>query len=868
MQNILRDYAIRNIWCNPRQDSQFTFKPKRISGIAGVRNRARVVDRIITLPKHNKRYHLFQIGQINISLLNVFRDLPDWKVDRWISIDDSINYKHVLTMVYNNQGVMLPGYICYLMYMDERNLILAVEETSGISVDFRTDALYLRVYQNAFFESNRFLGTIKLYSTGKRVNTVPEILALQNQFNTYSSYSGKCFAYINGMRVQDITLVNTTIGDHVYFVYDASVAKTIVFNIKTLPTFISHIDASRRYCLHYSNDGVNNIEFFDDNEMFILKDKGAGKYKGIYAYRHQISTVRMVTHRDYSLDVNAVNYWTTQLRDLIDDNTGLLEDYNIELVIRNSGYDRSLVHEHHRLHELYKMNPFNVRYTMLGTVQKLYLWRAEKLEASMYSRLMSSLVTDIDDDRVIEALGYNAISKLFGDTPVKLPLSEPNRAIELPKLMHENATVYEYDQHGNLLEYHYNVSGGEYIARNALTVYFEALRGEATNTPDVQFHSERFTLPVECNWRLYRAHITGGILDNLWMDITNSDDYEIVNNEIVYTGSDLGVYLMLRTDKKFLAYDTHITPVDGNIRFPISEMENRDGVVHHYIMPVPAGELDVFLNGKLLVEGIGYNVNFPEICIFAKEYFIQPANTTPQHIHVRFKGLCNSDLMWEKPADIGFIEHGVLSNNNKFDIRDDKVLRITVDGSIKTRDELTFSEGYVGVSTINPINGKPYMIRDIVVPLKEITDEDTYSFRAKSLLVDKHVGEYMTVMHPQPPRNAPSAITARHQIFSPFICKILYRIINGFIPASVYSANLTDQQVLNICQPYEDWLVFDPIHELRAIDEDYVVIHPHAHYSILTISLHAYRFLQAVVRLYAGNKVNLSEFLQIEEALV
>jgi hypothetical protein len=59
-------------------------------------------------------------------------------------------------------------------------------------------------------------------------------------------------------------------------------------------------------------------------------------------------------------------------------------------------------------------------------------------------------------------------------------------------------------------------------------------------------------------------------------------------------------------------------------------------------------------------------------------------------------------LLYLQTMELDF--HGVLSNNNKYDIRDDKVLRITVDGKLKTRADMIFSEFHSGISVIDPFS--------------------------------------------------------------------------------------------------------------------------------------------------------------------
>lgn len=863
MTDVLVDYAIQNIWCNPNQDKQYVFKPKRITSYKTAINNVRVVDRILELPKRNAKYHVFQIGQINPNTLSILRDAPDWLIDRWIRFDETINDNAVWMSLYDDNGITAPRFSAYTMYMDERNLIIALEVNSTLKFDYLGN-LYLRVYKNSYFESGRFPGGVRVYTSGKQIQSTNDALELQTSYLFYKLLAGNTFAYVDGLLVDELDLYNATIGSYVEFVYDASVKRSITFNLGTLDTFVSRLDSVRKYLLHYASDEVDTIEYFDDNDIYITRTGLPTRFKGNYLYRHLESTVRMVTHRDYSLDSNNVAYLADKLRVAIEYGIGSLVDYQIKLYIRHSGYKRDLVFEDHKLNELYKLDDVWVKESMLGSGTSIPLWRCEELEASKYTALMSQQPNTITRSDVVTALGYNAISKLFCDTP---QLRNSHRVVNLPLLLQSNSTIYEYDIAGNMLGYYYHATGADYIPRRNESVYFEGIRGMASTTPDVVWGTDNIPVPSNCNWRLYKTHTLAGELDNIWSDITDSVEYAIVDGTIRYMVDDPTVHLMLRTDKRFLAYELRVVSIDGCIQFPLSEYEDRGSSGLHYIMPVPAGELEIFLNGRNLIEGLGYIVDFPMVTIINKEYQIQPADTAVQNIHVRFKGLCNKDLEWDKPKDVGFIQHGVLSNNNKFDIRDDKTQRIVVDGYIRRRDEVIFSELHSGVSILNAVNGLPYCIKDLVVPLWGITDQDTYKLRAISQARDDMVASYMTDKIPQPVRDGVSVITRLHELYSPFICKILHDIVSETIPVAAYSLAMSQQDVLDVCKPYEGWLAFDPITDKHLIDDRYVIIHPHNRYDVMVINLYAYRFMIRVVRLYAKDRVNLSPFVAVEHQL-
>jgi hypothetical protein len=864
MSDVLVDYAIQNIWCNPNQDKQYVFKPKRVTSYKTAINKVRVVDRILELPTRNTKYHVFQIGQINPNTLSILRDAPDWLIDRWVRFDETINNNGVWLSLYDDNGITAPRFSAYTMYMDERNLIIALEVINDIKMDYIGN-IYLRVYKNSYFESGRFPGGVRVHTDGKHVLSTNDALDLQTSYILYDTFPGKTFAYVNGLLVDKIDLYNATIGSYVEFVYDASVKRVVTFNLATLDTFVSKLDILHKYLLHYDNADIDTIEYFDDNDIYITKIGIPTRFMGNYFYRHLETTVRMVTHRDYSLNVSHVTYLADRLRIAMDHAVGSLANYQLKLYVRHSGYKRELIYENHKLHELYKLNDTWVRESMLGSGTSIPLWRCEELEASKYTALMSMQPSTMTREDVVEALGYNAISKLYADTP---QLRNSHRVVNLPLLLREDSTVYEYDVAGNLITFNHHVTGSDYIPIKDEAVYFECIRGTGTTTPDVYWgDGGDIPVPIGCNWRLYKCHVINDRLDDIWSDITDTDEYQIVNGKIRYIVDDARVQLMLRTDKKFLAYGLTVVAIDGCIQFPLSEYQDRGSGVLHYVMPIPAGELEVFLNGRNLIEGLGYIVNFPMVTIINKEYQIQPADTSVQHIHVRFKGLCNKNLEWDKPKDVGFIEHGVLSNNNKFDVRDDKIQRIIVDGYMRRRSEVVFSELHNGISILNAVNGLPYCIKDIVVPLRDIMSEDTYKLRVKSQAKDDMISHYMTDKLPQPLRDGVSVITRLHELYSPFICKILHDIVSGTITVSAYSLVMSNQDVLDVCKPYEDWLKYDPITDEHHIDARYVIIHPHNRYDVMVINLYAYRFMIRVIRLYAKDRVTLSPFVAVEHQL-
>jgi hypothetical protein len=232
---------------------------------------------------------------------------------------------------------------------------------------------------------------------------------------------------------------------------------------------------------------------------------------------------------------------------------------------------------------------------------------------------------------------------------------------------------------------------------------------------------------------------------------------------------------------------------------------------------------------------------------------------------VRFTGFCLPDGSLEPQLDSGFIEYGMLSHNRRYDIRDDKVLRIVGGGRVWDRKDLQFSEADSGVYTQTIPNGAPYQIRDIVVPMRGMTPSDTYTLRSASQVVDKAISDYMTIKLPEPEKPNPNIIPNRYAVVSPFIQKICFDLNNGVLDDPRIFQQFNDSQVMEICAPYEYLLRYDPTQPDTRVDDRYVVIHPHILPTVVDMGIYQNRFLARVVKIYCHGLVDLAPFIRVEK---
>ena len=859
MMDFLLDHALKNVWCSPEQDKQHVFIPSRLSTSRGEIVSYKVMMRTIQLPTKTDTFHLFQIGHLFPKLIGLLQ-LNNTLYDEWIPITDILNENNIIIMMYNDLGIEVPKRDIWYRYTRESNLIIAVRQNNKIEIDYGNENLYFRVYTNAYFRrklTDRDNEFIKHHSV--IVNNLMDISNMQQLINSYKAYTGYTFITVNGVCIDTLTMLNAKIGDIIEILHDTSIKRIVSFKIQDLDMFESDVDKIRKFLLTYDipHSEVQRIEYYDDTEMYVFDETNKRAH-----YLHRTAkTMKMVTHRDYSVAVESVYRTANGLR------PSVVNDCYIRLFIRDGGYDRPLIFENNRLHELYKL-PYQRRKEAMLSLRSLDRWNVKYLEGSDYVKLIESNPLDLTRAKVENAYGYNAISKLLGDTPSRVKIDQGRKYIDVPRGLVTRSTAYEYDQYGMLLEFHQHDTGTKYFCYNQDTEIVEMISGMGSHQPDVIFGTDLIPLPNYYNYRVYYSHMDNGVSVEDWKDITGTDYYTVENNILKWNNKDSYQLIMVRLDSAFLSYELDVLSHDQVFYFTLSELENRLGKEDHYRLPVMLGELDIFLNRRLLLEGLDYHVEeeTKKIIITNKRYIVGDPLVTPQKVLVRFTGFSKTDGSRNYHEDYGFIDYGVMSHNTIFNIRDDRVLRIVYDGRVVLKDDIVFSEDTGVAKIIDSKNGKPYQIRDIVVPLRNLSDKDTYQFREQSKLIDKEVSEYLSLYLPEPKKEGISVIEDRHLLYSPFISKIIADLATDDFPIDLSKVTLSDNEIKEVLLPYEEWLIYDPIKDDK-IDSRYVHIHPHNHYGAVSLDLFKYRFIKRVVDLYTNGKVELSPFVSLKPTI-
>lgn len=859
----LQTHAYKYVWCTPDQDKQMIFKLPRISPGGGVWTEFPHMWRRFAPPTTKGIFHLYQIGGIHPTLLGL-KDI----VNTWVQVPRAMVDEKVMIDIYTGNGVQVPRCMCWIMVTRDDNVIVAVEKpidkTIKLNQNLEVDALYMRLYSNAFYQTIRGTGDefpIRVGST--RVRTSQDISDLQADMMTLPTDRGAVICYVNGHKVDTISRVNTVRGDYVDYIYDASIKRIVRLEVDDMPEFNSKLDLKRKILAHYPGN-VDIIEYQDDVDVFLMKKKNnaSDRCEGIYLHKNDRASLRMVTHRDYSVALTTVHGAASA-----NPHIGMGYGLKLDFYIRHSGYDRPLVYENSRIQELYKLKEELIVRAMTGIDSTVSEWRAEELEDNNYTKVMRAPLRGISTEMVQEAYGYNSLSKLLGETPSIVRVVSGQRIIDIPEALRGRATVYEYDKFGLLIGYSY-ATIDETHGVSAECEFAEVYYGEGGTSLDIIQGTNQGVVDPTHNYRFYSCIIKNGTPNQEWVDKTGSNEYVTTRTTFAWTNMP-DYYRLVLSNKKHLAYGFNLTPIDGVYEFDLV-YESTPGT----FVPIKLilGSLDLFLNGYSLIEGIDFFVKGTRIVITNKEFMINNG-LGAQAIFVRYGGFAKSDMIRHPPEDRGYVHHGVLSANNKFDLRDDRVMRFIVRGQVRLRRELKFAEDGIEVSIDNALNGAPYAIRDVIVPMNNYLvkpsdntlDDSTYEMKAKSEVIDKKVSDYMTLFKPQDVVTEPNVHQNRLLTYSPFLARILSDLNSGLLWDDIFELPFTDNELEVVLKPYEYLLEYDQIGRGNGWDNRYVVVHPHTRMTYVDVSMYTFRVMDRASKFYAQGMVDMSNHLRVVE---
>ncbi len=849
--------ALAQVWGNPDPSDQVILKPARLSAINGVKRSFEYMWTQYKLPTTTDRFHIYQIGQLPPQLINLLEPSRDWK-----PLSDVINDTNVMVDVYTTTGVQMPRTRSFFRWVDEKNLLIAVQQISRIAIDWAQPEVWVRLYQNNFFQGEEAGVDDKIVLAGGIMTVTQDILDLNDAINDIQEdedyVTGSLVCFVNGLRRPLISTQTAAIGDVVEYVYDTTIYKVVDFPVTTLPSFLSTLDNKTKGLLHYAQANNSRIDYVEHIDVY-LHDVVTGK--GVYVHKNAADTLRQVTHKDYAITLDYLPSYYPTFRNT----AGVVVTTNLRLRlhIRYSGQGYAPQLDANMSRYLMDLGDLQQVQAMVGVAATFPLWQAAKLEASAYMQLMRSRYNAITTTLVQQAYGFHRVNKVLADAILPTEVAGDTLRVDVPPAFQASATAFEYDADGVLL--------GVHACGSNITIYFadsedcatvEFIEGLGGRSIEEFYGAAPVTLTANQSYRYYlKAALEGGSGVPVWQDVTGTSHYT-VQNGVAYWGTNTvtsSLERIVRSDKRFLSYEVNLDLNDGLLVHQINyDKQTTKGLIAS-ALHVPMGELDVWLNDHPLVQGIDYLLNFPTISVINKKFLELPEDEEDpayQRLRIRMTGFCDAQLKINPIEDVGYVFNGVLSTNARHDLHKEKVLRVVVDGALKRLDEVHFvEEGEDVQETGLPIEGKPFQIRDMIHRLNGKIVQDAYSHYRATRTNEQAAETYLSARLPQEIAEPVSPIVNRYPLFSPFLSKILHDLVNDYLDLTDFVEPYSDALVRSLCAPYLYLLPIDPIGPGNAPNEGYCVIHPHPYEDALELPVLKYDFFVRAMRIYAGNKV-------------
>ena len=894
----LVEHALENVWAQPIQDKQHVLQMARYTESSGAYRRVRIHRFFVDLPESEDGgllwHHVFQIGQAFPILFGL-----DALKNNWVRADRIAVDHGVMINVFLESGAQVALCHCWIRQVSDSNIILAVEVREGFDLGtelvvdemgaqvlsqrrISDEKVYFRCYQNAKAQTNSWALTTPsdfkpisyVYQHVKNSTDFVKFLNAVKATQTKHGNKGKGRYYIDGFLMGTQLSYNAALHLNRYLIYihDETVLYDGIVKLEDMGTFVSQLDngnmkmalvvqeAIKDVSIHYHDD----CDFYLTNQPLITRNTNRGCYIG----RVRKDIVRQITHNGYSFRTASINALINEhLSDMFKEGVVYLR-----YIVRDGGMRKGLPFHRERLNELYLLPFDKIKEALWGVNSVVPEWRAEYLEKSFYMKLVSSDWQKVDDTLVSKAYGYHALMNVSFSEPVRpvnLSYSLKPGYLASPVRNGINASMYRYNAQGIYIgpkniriqsQLHYDPEAGVSLAEFINLPYHA--------TEDGTFIDQDVTSAdlVDYGFRAYVCSYRNGGPVNDWIDATDSVWYSYTEKDGVgkvtwnYALLDAAnLYPAVRIQNKVHCYDFQPKGTyTGVVRFSIESEQNVAGTMRKQVQYIPSDTLDLFLNGRPLIEGVDYYVRWPEVVIVKR---ITTAMKDTK-INIRHYGVSLSKRFDHRiPREIGFTKAGILSADGEYDLRNDRNIRILVDGVLKTRQEVRFAETGTGAISAD---GRPYCIQEYRFPMDGFVPVSTKTLAVEAEDIDDRVMNYITpYINPKVTKRG-FIDGDRYQVVSPLISALLHAMVTfGFLGnGELDNITITDKVIERLAEPYWSLLKYEPI--WNEADVYYVNILPHQYSSPMEISERQYVFLEYIISIYLRDSVDLTPYVKIK----
>lgn len=921
----LINYAKRHCWGNPQLNQQFQLRLARVSHELGFTKNFVYAGKQYLLPESDRFYNVFTLGGLFAGYYGLGTRVFSWApFDRWVNSSEYLEKRGVMLDFYNEKGLMYNRTDTWIMQCFNGTTLVAFVKNNRAFPMPVAKPMYMRCYTpdvptyNVMgYKDNK----AQIEVTGVTYYDFRDWDSAKKKYDEYVAKGyGKITVYHNGV-IKKITDIAPSVGDLIEFVLDPTIERTVTYKYVNLKNYYSERDKKSKVILFPWLDNPKRQYFYFDDCEFYVFDRT--RDVGIYLHRNNQDCVRQLTHQDYGVAGDYVETVANYLANTNPSGKGSLDDIDIVVTYHRTTWEYYLGPTTSRIADLYLLeDPDKILNAMTGAFSNLKEWTAPELENSPHNKLLGMEYTDITNDDVFAALGYNGASSVLSNPLFYMPGVAPgDEGFEdlyttppyetgmgylVPATYRVNSTVYEYNKLGELIRLRSN-KWSEHYRPSEDAVFCEYALGDATTYLDIIYTQSTVTIEPEYGFRVYKApwrifdddeeekektywsnewsiskdgqplyqtdtfvqidtdapddtpDVDGpwskGEIAGPWEDITGSSDYTFDSSTGQLSWNiNMNNYLgIIVRDSKHLFFQVNVKHLDKSISFSLIHLWEIGGT----LLPLKPAQLDIWMNGKPMIENVDYLFDFPTVYVVNKQHLVDGAESID--FQVRATGL-SKDGIYNR-SELGFVTNGVIGYNGRYNLRINRPTKLVSNGRIFLTQSADWAETKGHGENFQGLEGFPYEVKHYVCLNKYVENYTTQKGLEADVDLDTRISQYLTEYVDYKPKTPPDSPfqSDRYRLFSPFMSQLYNELRLGFktTPTTIP----TNQEINELTQDIQFLLKYDPC--VLNFTEAYFEIHPCSNIGYQPITPMQLTILEKVNTLYLNDRIVLRGHFEV-----
>ncbi|CAH0448003.1 hypothetical protein SM033_00179 [Vibrio phage vB_VpaM_sm033] len=840
VQTAVRNAAVDLMWANTREDRHAVLKLTRLSPVRGTRDALKLDYIFIPKPVANKQFIYYALGVTWPKRLGIEHS----SFKSWTRVSDLVQGEDLLAFPYIDHKVF-PNSKVWMRRTEEGNTFFAVEiDNLKTKFDFSKDFV-MRFYSNAWLMTEEGQKRERLEQLTGIVGddlTGPQFMTKLNELKNKTN--GDVIVFKNGYYTTEPNIPVITTGDCLAVYYDSTIREIWDMPLTGAHYYFSERDPGvRKMLVPIPEELRRGIQWNDDIEFFVSETQtGDTPFElGVYMPKHEQQQIRNVTTNDYAIEEDYLQD-SINAHPFVDD----FANTKIRLIMREADRPEFLFKDGLNLHDFFII-PHDRRLRVLkGLEDDKAQWTAAALENSNFMKF--AFTADPWNYPLKKIFNFYG-NQYYSNQPWKI-----YRGIfRIPPSMREGGLILEFNAAGELInivdwvEWHIQLRYYPDVAVDKI----RCVPGKKiTSGRDLDLFSDYIDDEVT-DW--YEERYYKSPNNNTWSLANINEDFTLVDDKVQWKSAYLNYERRKRIANHYVRLEKTIDSEE--LGMPIDIFEDYSTTY----TGLDFGHYYIFLNNRLLVYGVDYEIRFPQIYINALEY----ANKGPGNELIIIAHGCPN---FNADPEVGFVELGKLTTKQGFRPLLHRNRDFVIDGRLQDENTVVFDSGYKLAHNFNETlsgvrEGALFGIDDHTNHLGLADIEAITETQQEALNTDEYARVTLDEFYPVPDysQRLPIVIPVKHTVVSIVLRKLIDDIKSGRLV--IPEAGLSDLAVSVAMAPYRQLLESDI--SLKDLEHTYIEVAAHGAKDRYDITVAEHQFLHLVNENFLKGRCVLPQYFDI-----